>query len=74
MALWFWKKKKTSEAPPAKEVVVTPKERLSQLISSYRHGRDLLVVPEGWRDLPEVQKFSGKRVYVETPFPSIVRT
>lgn len=53
---------------------LNPKERFELLLKTYRHGKDLIVVPEAWRDYPMVAAFSGKKVFVDTPWPSIVRT
>lgn len=53
---------------------LTPKERFELLLKTYRHGKDLIVVPESWREDREVLAFSGKKVFVNTPWPSIVRT
>lgn len=59
----------------------SPVERFNLLASTYRDKHDCLVVPEAWQveaDHPEgfyAQKaFNGVKIYVDTPFPSIVRT
>lgn len=58
-----------------------PIERFHLIVKTYREGKDLIVVPESWRSLdsnPEgflaQQQFSGKKAFVDTPHPSIVRT
>lgn len=56
------------------QVNLTPIERYLLLLKTYRHGKDLMVIPEDWKELALVKSFEGKKVFVDTPWPSIVRT
>lgn len=53
---------------------LTPVERFHLLVKTYRHGKDLIVVPESWASEPFVAQFQGKKLFVDTPWPAIVRT
>lgn len=56
------------------ETKLTPEERYLDLVKTYRKGRDLMVVPEAWRDNPLVTTCDSVKIFVNTPVPSIVRT
>lgn len=59
----------------------SPVERFNLLANTYRDKHDCLVVPESWQTseghkdgFAAQQAFLGVKIFVDTPFPSIVRT
>lgn len=55
-------------------------ERFTLLLKTYSSDRDVVVVPESWKNQgsdPEgfrlQTQFHGNKIFVETPMPSIVR-
>lgn len=59
----------------------TPLERFNLLVKSYRASHDVIVVPEAWKDsslhnaeFQAQEAFTGRKIFVETPSPAIVRT
>jgi hypothetical protein len=63
-----------SQAMKRLQTTLTPEERYKNLVLTYRSGRDLLVVPRSWMGRDLVVNCACKKVYVDTPLPSIVRT
>lgn len=53
---------------------LTLEERYSDLVKTYRTGRDLMVVPTSWMGRDLILNCPCKKIYVDTPVPSIVRT
>lgn len=53
---------------------LSPEDRYRNLVITYREGRDLLVVPEGWMGRDLVVNCKCRKIYVDTPLPAIVRT
>lgn len=49
-------------------------DRYRDLVKTYRSGKDLLVVPTSWMGRDIVVNCTCKKIYVDTPVPSIVRT
>lgn len=57
-----------------KSKVLTPEDRYRNLVKTYRSGKDLMVVPTSWMGRDLIVNCPCKKIYVETPTPSIVRT
>lgn len=53
---------------------LTLEERYNDLVKTYRTGRDLMVVPTSWMGRDMIVNCPCKKIYVDTPVPSIVRT
>ncbi len=53
---------------------LTLEERYRDLVKTYRSGRDLMVVPTSWMGRDMIVNCTCKKIYVDTPVPSIVRT
>jgi len=49
-------------------------ERYADLVKTYRTGKDLMVVPTSWMGRDLIVNCPCKKIYVDTPVPSIVRT
>ena len=90
MSWKFWKKKTVPQAiqeknaaatqrvDAAKELAsnkaLTPEERCLLLMKTYREGKDAMVLPEKWMGSLLDESFQGKKIYLNTPYPAIVRT
>ncbi len=57
-----------------KSKVLTVEERFYDLLKTYRDGKDLMVVPLAWKDRDMIVSGTFRKVFVDTPVPSIVRT
>lgn len=53
---------------------LTLEERYRDLVKTYRSGRDLMVVPTAWMGRDMIVNCTCRKIYVDTPVPSIVRT
>lgn len=53
---------------------LTLEERYSDLVKTYRSGKDVMVVPTSWMGRDIIVNCPCKKIYVDTPVPSIVRT
>lgn len=53
---------------------LTLEERYRNLVKTYRSGRDLMVVPTSWMGREIITSCPCRKIYVDTPVPSIVRT
>ena len=53
---------------------LSPEDRYRNLVKTYRSGKDLMVVPTSWMGRDLIVNCPCKKIYVETPTPSIVRT
>lgn len=49
-------------------------ERYANLVKTYRSGKDLMIVPTSWMGRDLIVNCSCRKIYVDTPVPSIVRT
>ena len=49
-------------------------ERYADLVKTYRGGKDLMIVPTSWMGRDIIVNCPCKKIYVDTPVPSIVRT
>lgn len=49
-------------------------DRYRDLVKTYRSGKDLMIVPTGWMGRDLIVNCTCKKIYVDTPVPSIVRT
>lgn len=49
-------------------------ERYADLVKTYRSGKDLMIVPTSWMGRDIIVNCPCKKIYVDTPIPSIVRT
>lgn len=52
---------------------LSPEDRYRNLTRTYRSGKDLIVVPTSWMGRDIVVNCPCKKIYVDTPLPSIVR-
>lgn len=53
---------------------LTVEERYADLVKTYRSGKDLMIVPTSWMGRDLIVNCSCKKIFVDTPIPSIVRT
>lgn len=49
-------------------------ERYNDLVKTYRSGKDLMIVPTDWMGRDLIVNCPCRKIYVDTPVPSIVRT
>lgn len=63
-----------SQAMDRLKKTLTPEDRYRNLVLTYRDGRDLMIVPESWMGRDQIVNCKCKKIYVDTPIPSIVRT